>query len=166
MDAGREALLSEHRMVCAGLREWPAVTYGTDAAFTSAAVELVIAAFDGRLADPGWPWVRESSMLGVFWLDPDSMADFDGVGGELRLLPVVEALLGGRRVPDLVRLLSGLDRSTVDLILEAFADAGAGQRELAVYAFGGDAEAAASEIRELPRIPAAVVDSTRGRLAS
>ena len=102
MDSGREALLSEKRMVCAGLREWPAVLYGPDAAFTSAAVELVIAAFDGSLADPGWPWVRESDMFGVFWLDPDPMPDFDGEGGELRLLPVVEALLGGRRVPDLV----------------------------------------------------------------
>ena len=149
MDSGREALLSEKRMVCAGLREWPAALYGPDAAFTSAAVELVIAAFDGSLADPGWPWVRESDMFGVFWLDPDPMPDFDGAGGELRLLPVVEALLGGRRVPDLVQLLRrAWTRSTLDLVLAAFADASDGQRELALYAFGGDPEAAANGLRD------------------
>lgn len=158
MDAVREGLLSERRMVRAGLREWPATRYGPDAAFTSAAVELVIAAFDGSLADPGWPWVRESDMLGVFWLDPDPMAGFDGAGGELRLLPVVEALLGGRRVPDLVQLLSGLDGSTLDLVVAAFVGASDGQRELAVYAFGGDPEAIANGLRERRAIPAAVDD--------
>jgi hypothetical protein len=166
MDSGREALLSEKRMVCAGLREWPAVTYGPDAAFTSAAVELVVAAFDGRLADPGWPWVRESDMLGVFWLDPDSMPGFDGAGGELRLLSIVEALLGGRRVPDLVQLLSGLDRSTVELVIQAFVAASQGQCELAVYAFGGDPEAAANGLREHLAISTPVVDDMAGRLAS
>lgn len=166
MDSGREALLSEKRMVCAGLREWPAVTYGPDAAFTAAAVELVIAAFDGRLADPGWPWVRESDMLGVFWLDPDPMADFDSEGGELRLLSVVEALLGGRRVPDLVQVLAGLDRSTVELVVAAFAAASEGQRELAVYAFGGDPEATANGLRDHLATSTPVVDDLAGRLAS
>ena len=166
MNSGREALLSEQRMVCAGLREWPAATYGPDAAFTSAAVELVIAAFDGSLANPGWPWVRESDMLGVFWLDPDPMADFDGAGGELRLLPVVEALLGGRRVPDLVQFLAGLARSTVELVVAAFAAAAAGQRELAMYAFGGDPEATANGLRDHLSISAPVVDDLAGRLAS
>lgn len=166
MDSGREALLSEQRMVCAGLREWPAVTYGPDAAFTAAAVELVITAFDGRLADPGWPWVRESDMLGVFWLDPDSMPDFDGAGGELRLLPVIEALLGGRRVPDLVQLLSGLDRSTVGLVVAAFVAASEGQCELAVYAFGGDPQAIANGLCEHRAGSTPVVDDLAGRLAS
>lgn len=166
MNSGREALLSEKRMVCAGLREWPAALYGPDAAFTSAAVELVVAAFDGRLTDPGWPWVRESDMLGVFWLDPGSMPDFDGAGGELRLLPVVEALLGGRRVPNLVQLISTLDRSTLDLVVAAFVEAADGQFELAVYAFGGDPEAIANDLRELPATPTAAVCDFSGRLAS
>lgn len=166
MDSGREALLSEKRMVCAGLREWPAATSGPDAAFTSAAVELVVAAFGGSLADPGWPWVRESDMLGVFWLDPDLMPDFDGAGGELRLLPVVEALLGGRHVPDLVQLLSTLDRSTVELVLQAFVAASEGQRELAVYAFGGDPEATANGLREHHAGSTPVVDDLAARLAS
>ena len=163
MDAGREALLSEKRMVCAGLREWPATKYGADAAFTSAAVELLIAAFDGSLADPGWPWVRESDMLGVFWLDPDPMADFDGEGGELRLLPVVEALLGGRPVPNLVQLLRSLDASTLDMVLTAFIRASDGQRELAVYAFGGDPVAFAVVLNE-PN--ATAVEGLTERLAS
>ncbi len=166
MDSGREALLSEKRMVCAGLREWPATHCGPDAAFTAAAVELVVAAFDGRLADPGWPWVRESDMFGVFWLDPDPMADFDGEAGELRLLPVVEALLGGRRVLDLVQLLTGLDRSTVELVMQAFAAASEGQRELAVYAFGGDPEAVANGLREHLAGSTPVVDDLATRLAS
>lgn len=166
MNSGQEALLSEQRMVRAGLREWPAVAYGPDAAYISAAVELVIAAFDGSLADPGWPWVRESDMFGVFWLDPDPMADFDGEAGELRLLPVVEALLGGRRVLDLVQLLAGLDRSTVELVVAAFAAASEGQRELAVYAFGGDPEAVANGLRDHLAISTPVVDDMAGRLAS
>ena len=166
MDSGREALLSEQRMVCAGLREWPAATCGHDAAFTAAAVELIIAAFDGSIADPGWPWVRESAMFGVFWLDPEPMANFDGAGGELRLLPVVEALLGGRRVPDLVQLLSRLDRSTVDLVVAAFVDAADGQRDLAVYAFGGDPEAIGNDLSELHVKPTATVGDFAGRLAS
>jgi hypothetical protein len=163
MDSGWEALLSEKRMVCAGLREWPAATYGSDAAYISAAVELVVAAFDGSLVNPGWPWVRESDMLGVFWLDPNPMADFDGEGGELRLLPVVEALLGGRPVPDLVQLLRSLDASTLGMVLTAFSRAADGQRELAVYAFGGDPEAFAAILDE-PAVT--LIDGLTGRLAS
>ena len=138
MDAVREAKLSELLMVCAGLRQWSATIEGPDADFNAAAVELVISAYDGSLADPGWPWVREADELGVFWLDPEAMPSFDGVGGELRLLPVVEALLGGRRVDDLFPLLDQLDRPTRDLVLAAFARASRRERDLALYAFGGD----------------------------
>lgn len=138
MDAVREAKLSELRMVCAGLRLWSATIEGPDADFNAAAVELVISAYAGSLADPGWPWVREADELGVFWLDSEAMPSFDGVGGELHLLPVVEALLGGRRVNDLSRLLDQLDRPTRDLVLAAFAGASRRERDLALYAFGGD----------------------------
>src|SRR4051812_38209475 len=60
MDTVREAKLSELRMVCAGLRQWSATIDGLDADFNTAAVELVISAYDGSLADPAWPWVREA----------------------------------------------------------------------------------------------------------
>src|SRR5690349_2552396 len=138
MDAVREAKLSEQRMVSAGLRQWSTATEGPDADFTAAVVELMITAYDGSLVDPGWPWVCEADELGVFWLDPEPMRRFDGVGGELCLLSVAEALLGGRRVADLVRFLDQLDRRTLDLVLAAFARASVRERDLALYAFGGD----------------------------
>jgi hypothetical protein len=102
-------------------------------------------------------------MFGVFWLDPDRIAVFDGAGGELRLLPVVEALLGGRRVSDLVQLLRSLDVSTLDLVLTAFTRASDGQRELAVYAFGGDPQARAVTLDEPATTP---IEDLTGRLAS
>ncbi|GAA3636289.1 hypothetical protein [Microlunatus ginsengisoli] len=138
MGPARDAWLSEKRMICAGLREGLAVVEGPEADLTAAAVELVIAAFDGSLADPGWPWVREGDELGVFWLDPEPMREFDGCPGQLTLLPVVEALLGGRRVPDLVQLMQRLDRATVELVLAAFTRASRWHRDVALYAFNGD----------------------------
>src|SRR4051812_20514560 len=66
-------------------------------------------------------------------------AGFDGcTHGDLAVLPVVEALLGGRRVPDLVQLLQRLDQCTVELVLAAFTQASRWQRDVALYAFGGD----------------------------
>jgi hypothetical protein len=138
MNTGCEALLSEQRMVAAGLREWVATVPGEEADLTRAAVELVIEAFDGGLADPSWPWVREGDELGMFWLDPEPMARFDGQGGELRLLPLVEALLGGRRVTGLVQLLTALNPATAELVLVTFARASRSRRDVALYAFGGD----------------------------
>ena len=139
MDALHAAFLSEKRMTIAGIRAWDASLSGRHADLTHAAVELVATAFDGRLADAGWPWVREAEELGVFWLDPEPMRDFDGcTHGDLALLPVVEALLGGRRVPDLVQLLQRFDHCTVELVLAAFTRASRWQRDVALYAFGGD----------------------------
>lgn len=151
MDAVREAKLSEQRMVSAGLRQWSAATEGPDADFTAAVVELMITAHDGSLVDPGWPWVCETDELGVFWLDPEPMRLFDGVGGELCLLPVVEALLGGRRVADLVQFLDQLDRRTRDLVLAAFTRASVRERDLALYAFGGDPSDV--KVRPRPAVP-------------
>jgi hypothetical protein len=153
MSTGREALLSERRMVAAGLREWVATVPGEEADLTAAAVELVIGAFDGRLADPGWPWVREGDKLGVFWLDPDAMAQFDCRGVALCLLPLVESLLGGRRFSGLVRLLDALDPVNVALVLVAFAGASRPRRDVALYAFGGDPWAICCWLgsRSLPR---------------
>ena len=139
MNPGRDAWLCEKRMTIAGIRAWDASLTGRHADLTHAAVELVTTAFDGRLADAGWPWVREAGELGVFWLDPEPMRDFDGcTHGNLAVLPVVEALLGGRRVPDLVQLLQRLDNGTVELVLAAFTQASLLQRDVALYSFGGD----------------------------
>lgn len=138
MNAARDAWLSEKRMTIAGLREWQAGLSGPQADLTRAAVELVVIAYDGALADLGWPWVREGDELGVFWLDPEPIREFDGCPGQLALLPVVEALLGGRRVPDLVQVMQRLDQATVELVLVAFTQASRWRRDVALYAFNGD----------------------------
>ncbi len=138
MNAAREAVLSEKRMTVAGLREWDTSISGGHADLTHAAVELVIAAYDGSLANLCWPWVREGDELGVFWLDPEPMVRFDGCPGQLALLPVVEALLGGRRIPDLVQLLQRLDQATLELVMAAFTQASRWHRDVALYAFNGD----------------------------
>jgi hypothetical protein len=138
MDTARDAWLSEKRMAIAGLGEWEATLAGPDADLTRAAAQLVITAYDGALADLGWPWVREADELGVFWLDPEPIREFDGCPGQLAILPVVEALLGGRRVPDLVQLMQRLDQATVELVLAAFTQASRWRRDVALYAFGGD----------------------------
>jgi hypothetical protein len=128
VSAGVEAQLSERRMVAAGLRHGVASLDPAEADMARAAVELVIRAYDGWLADPGWPWVREGARLGVFWLDPDAIAAFAYRSGELRLLPLVEALCGGRRVTQLANVLVGLDRPTLALVLAAFDQAAQGSR--------------------------------------
>ena len=138
MSPARDAWLCEKRMTIAGLREWDASVTGPQADLTHAAVELVVTAFDGCLADLGWPWVREAAELGVFWLDPEPMRELRRLPGQLALLPIVEALLGGRRVPDLVQLMQRLDHATVELVLAAFTTASRWRRDVALYAFGGD----------------------------
>lgn len=138
MDTAREAWLSEKLMTVAGIRQWDRGLSGGHADLTHAAVELVLGAYDGALANLCWPWVREGDELGVFWLDPEPMSRFDGCPGQLALLPVVEALLGGRRVPTLVQLLQRLDNATVELVLAAFTQASRWHRDVALYAFGGD----------------------------
>jgi hypothetical protein len=143
VSAAGEALLSQRRMVAAGLREGIALLDPDEAYLARAAVELVIRADDGWLADPGWPWIREGARLGVFWLDPEAIARFTYRGGELKLLPLVEALAGGRRMTRLASLLIALDRPTLALVFAAFDEAAQAGREIALYAFGGDPRALA-----------------------
>src|SRR4051794_4858902 len=63
------------------------------------------------------------------------------IARELRLLPLVEALCGGRRVTQLANVLVGLDPPPLALVLAAFAQAAQGSRAVALYAFGGDPRA-------------------------
>jgi hypothetical protein len=107
----------------------------------AAAVELVVRAHDGEFADPGWPWVVEggpSDPLGLFRLDPDEMAAWDGGRPEHPVMDFVEALAGGRRVRRLPELLRILDHGTRRLVLTAFYTATLADAEVAVYAFSGD----------------------------
>jgi hypothetical protein len=105
--------------VVAGLRGWAAGSYADEAA-----VELLARAFGGRFASLAYPWVRRGDS-GRPWLDPARFVDATGVysGGEQRVLSVVEALTGGRPVPDLPGVLAGVDRPTLALVLAAFSHA-------------------------------------------
>ncbi len=139
MDAER----NEQLMIASGLRLWASSVHRSERALTEAAVELVIGAYGGRLADWGWPWVREGGPLqpyGLFWLNPGAMSGFGHEDGsyELRLLPLVQSLTGGRPVRRLWGLLAGLDSVTQQYVLEAFNHVAAAHRDVAEYAFGDD----------------------------
>jgi hypothetical protein len=135
-----DAALSERRMVADGLRLWARTADPDELLLTGAAVELVIRAHGGHFADAGWPWIVEghaADPLGLFRLDADVMAAWDHGRPEHPVMDFVEALAGGRPVRQLARLLNILDNPTRRLVLCAFRHAAA-QREVAVYAFGGD----------------------------
>jgi hypothetical protein len=103
----------------AGLRRWAAGSYAYEAA-----VELLIRAFNGRFARPGWPWIPDTSGE-LSWLDADQITPgTTGAlsGGERRLLAVVAALAGGQ--PADLSDVAGLDRDLLDLVLAAIAHAG------------------------------------------
>jgi hypothetical protein len=103
----------------AGLRRWAEGSYAYEAA-----VELLIRAFNGRFARPGWPWIADTSGE-LSWLDAAQIApDTTGAlsGGERRLLAVVAALAGEQ--PADISEVAGLDRDLLDLVLAAIAHAG------------------------------------------
>ena len=106
----------------------------------SAAVELLVRAFDGRFARATQPWIRIEP-TGATWLDDQFLASSLGglSGGERRVLTVVAALAdatGNRRI-DLVDVVTGLDRANLDLVLAALAHAG-GSHEHAHLEASGD----------------------------
>lgn len=116
----------EETPVVADLRAWAKGIYGTEAA-----VELLARAFDGRFAEPGWPWIRDN---GRAWLEAEEILNHAGAlsGGERRLLEVVASLAGAHSV-DLADVLAGLDRSTTELVLAAMSHA-AGTHEQVDFA--------------------------------
>ncbi len=103
----------------AELRRWAHGLLGLEAA-----VELLLRACGGRLADPSWPWIRRD--CNCLWLDADRITP-DVVSlscVEQGLLVIVEALASGHPVRQLADLLAEFDRSTLTLVLAAFAHAG------------------------------------------
>lgn len=104
------------------LRQWARGMYNTEAS-----VELLIRALNGRFAQRGNPWVRESeNNLGRLWLDVERISD-DGIGayagGERRILQLVAALLETRPI-DLGDIAAGVDRYHLQLTLAAIVHAG------------------------------------------
>lgn len=102
--------------VIADLRAWAKGVYGTEAA-----VELLARAFDGRFAEPGWPWIKLDERA---WLEPEEILEHAGVlsGGERRLLEVVASLAGVHQV-NLMDVLSGTDRDVARLVVAAVSHA-------------------------------------------
>lgn len=106
--------------VAADLRSWARGMHCTEAATL-----ILIRAFGGRFAQPGWPWIARSRHDGSFYIDADRMSDDDiGMlsGGEQRTLAIARSLLGSEPV-DLSEAMPGLDRSTSRLVINALAHA-------------------------------------------
>ena len=107
------------------LRAWAKGSYATEAA-----VELLLGACHGRLAEPGWPWLPSSR--GRIWLDATQIATATGglSAGEVRILSIIESLVIGAPLHDLAGLPAGLDPRTLDLVLAALRHAGGGREPL------------------------------------
>jgi energy-coupling factor transporter ATP-binding protein EcfA2 len=105
----------------AGLRAWADGVYPLESA-----VELLVRFQDGRFTQPGWPWIDQAdsawSTLNARDLTGNATACLSG--GEQRVLAVVASLAGGGPV-DLADAVTGLDRSSVQLVLAAVAHASA-----------------------------------------
>ena len=105
------------------LRDWARGSLATEAA-----VELLLRACKGRLAEPGWPWLPSSR--GRIWLDATQIAAATGglSAGEVRILSIIDSLVTGTALPDLAGLLAGLDPRTLALVLAALGHAGGAGR--------------------------------------
>jgi hypothetical protein len=113
------AIDSATRSVPADLRAWAKGIYPTEAA-----VHLLLRAFDGRFARPGWPWIQTTES-GNHYLDATKLSDDHiGVlsGGERRVLAITRSLLGEQPV-DLADALTGLDQPTTQTVLDALTHA-------------------------------------------
>jgi hypothetical protein len=97
-----------------------------------AATELLLRAFDGRFAGPGWSWMVRDAEYGNTYIDFDAIPVHTGglSGGEKRFLSIV-ASIGGSWPLILNDALPGLDRNLLDLVLAAVAHA-AGSHQGAV----------------------------------
>jgi hypothetical protein len=135
------------REAVAGLRAWAKGVYGTEAA-----VELLVRAFRGRFVDPGHPWIVHDPGEDWYWLDPGPMTGPATVGlseAERRVLAIVASLAGGDPV-DLPDAVTGLDRTTLRLVLAAVAHAaGSHQDPHLVYDYD---EAVAVQRGRLPSV--------------
>lgn len=128
------ARVTSPAMVVDGLRRWSRGAYAEEAA-----VELLARAFNGRFASTGYPWVRACDRPGWFWLDGEPLIHATGAvsSGERRVLVIAGALVSGLAVSDLAEILAGLDRTSLQLVLAAFAHA-AGSHEQSDVRVHGD----------------------------
>ena len=140
MDAWRDAWLSEKRMTIAGLREWDASLTGRHADLTHAAVELVI----DRVRRPAG---RSGLAVGAGGRRAGRVLARPGTDARLRRLQPRRArrccrssrpCWAAAASPIWSSSCQRLDHGTVELVLAAFTQASRWQRDVALYAFGGD----------------------------
>lgn len=113
-------MTTDRLRVTQNLKSWARGMYCTEAA-----VMILIRAFDGRFARPGWPWIATSTYDGSFYVNADRMSDDDiGMlsGGEQRTLAIARSLLGSEPV-DLSEAMTGLDRPTGHAVIVALTHA-------------------------------------------
>lgn len=97
---------------------------------TEAATQLLLRAFDGRFARPGWPWIR-SSESGHYYIDATKLGDEEiGMlsGGERRVLAIVSSLLGEKPI-DLSDAITGLDLRHSRIVIDALEHAAGVRRD-------------------------------------
>jgi hypothetical protein len=86
-----------------------------------AATEMLLRAFSGRFAEPGWPWMM-SDEQGNRWIDFDAIpVHVEGLSGGERRFLMIAASIGGAWPLILNDALPGLDRTLLDLVLAAAA---------------------------------------------
>jgi hypothetical protein len=114
--------------IAAGLRTWADGLRPHEAA-----AELLIEALDGRLLTG--PWIRHMP-TGTRMLDADVAAAETGhlSGGERRVLAIAVSLIDERRPVDLGDAITGLDRDTLQLVLQALAHAADGVTSVSALA--------------------------------
>ncbi|MET4144339.1 hypothetical protein [Arthrobacter sp. UYCo732] len=89
-----------------------------------AATELLLRAFSGRFAEPGWPWMIRDEAYGHRLIDFDAIpVHVEGLSGGERQFLLIAASLGGNCPLILNDALPGLDRALLDLVLAASAHA-------------------------------------------
>lgn len=117
----------------ATLRAWAAGSYPA-----MAAVELLARAFGGRFATRGHPWIVDHED-GRAWLETGALRSAPTLsGGERRVLRLVAALVDAEPI-DIVDVVTGQDRTHLDLVLAALAHAGGSHEHAAVTLDGAGA---------------------------
>jgi len=105
------------------LRDWAAGNLPLEAA-----TELMITACNGRFVQSSWPWMHPT--VHGQWIDFATIPVQIGVlsGGEQRLLRIAASIGSAGTTVTLHDCLTGLDRTSLHLVLEAIAHAGGEQR--------------------------------------
>ena len=103
----------------ARLRAWAAGDLALEAA-----TELMIAAFNGRFALRAWPWMHPTAH--GQWIDFSTIPVQIGAlsGGEQRLLRIAASIGSPHTTVNLNDCLTGLDPTSLQLVLKAVAHAG------------------------------------------